>query len=590
MKNEEKADQNKNPKADETGKEPEQNEQKNPIPQENPLQPENDKLAPGDEKVVLVVDLEEQKIHAFKNDKETVPFDKDNENEFLRIDKSSILENFVSNLSRQYEDPKRFKVMALPIKFMEAIGKTIDYLFRLQPPQNVIDFYDKHTINDPELKAKQQQKNTGDNSEKKYHVFDDGMINWDQIKKELGISREYLASKGYLDPLLRGGKTPEAVPININLGFAKIRGTARLSLRKNASGVPYMDAVTPRLNPDFTTYYGHKFTKEDEKQLLEKGVMGRSVFLNGRDGEKVKSILGLDPATNEIIAVRAEKVFIPDEKCGVKLTHREKEILREGGEVRLENMKSSKSNTEFPGTLYISPLTHRVEIRFDSQDLFERKTLGGKKLSDAELERLKAGDAVKIENMITKNGDPFSRFVKIIDGKPEYFKFNPDAPEENREVIIPTHISGKEVPAEEFPRFAAGDPIFMEGMYKANGDKMDRYVQLDLDTGEVRYAVHLEDLHKTLDETMEKKEYVLPDEQSGHKFKPSEHADLRAGKTIKIEDMVGANGLPLGTRWLNADQKTGYLNYHTQDPDAPKQKNTVEKAQKQEQGKSRGVA
>lgn len=582
----------KKPEQEKTGQGPEQseqNEQKTPVQQQNPPPAENDKL--DSERFILVADLEEQKIHAFKNNKETVPFDKDNESEFLKIDKNSILENFVSNLASQYENPKRFKVMALPVKFLEAIGKTIDKLFQLRPPQNIIEFYDKHTVNDPELKVKQMQKETDGNFTSRYKI-DEGMIDWNEIKNELGISREYLASNGHLEALLRGGKTSVAIPIRTDLKYARITGTARLQFKRRQTGVPYLDTITPRTKPELKTFYGHEFTPSERLNLLEKGLMGHSVFLNNEDGGRDKCIIGLDPVTNEVVAVKVNNVTIPDNKCGVELTEKEKETLRAGGEVRLEEMVSANTGTTFSGTLYIDPNTSQVEIRFDSKDLFERKTLGGKKLTEEELKGLKAGDAVKIENMVSKNGNIFDRFVKMINDKPEFFKFNPDSPEDNREVIIPKYVSGKKIPDEDMPKFAAGDPIFVEDMRKANGEKMDRFIQLSLETGEVRYAMNIEDLHKTLDEMMEQKEFKLPQEQFGHKFKPSEHADLRAGKTLEINDMTGSNGLPLGPRWARADQKTGYMNYYTVNPDTFKEKTKIENNQKQvkKQGNSRGVA
>lgn len=543
------------------------------------------------EKIFVVLDMEEKKIQALKNDRELVPFNKKNESSFLKLTNDSILENFGSNLIRQYENPKRFKVLEIPVDSLAGAYKSLEQLLQPNPPQEVIQLADEYTvkpkIKDTDLKSEGLNENT----EKKYQYIDEAMVNWQEIEEKTGITRDYLARKGYLDNLLKGGKTPDVVPVKLNLGEScKFNGYARLSFRINKSGLPYLEARTPKTAPTFDLpYYGHHFSAEDKKNLLEKKVMGRSVFLNGTNGEKVKAIIGLDPVTNEIIATRVSKVFIPDEKCNVKLSDDEKERLREGKEVRVENMVD-KHGKEFPGTLFISPDTHKVEIKFDSQDLFERKTLGGIKLTEEQLEKLKNNEVVKVENMKNSNGKPFDRFVRINTEtqRPEFFKFNPDSPEDNREIIIPKFVSGKEIPAEDFERFAEGKPIWMEGMIKANGEEMDRFIELDTNTGEIRYGRTLEDLHMTLDEKMEQK-FEVPKVLLGRKLKASELSALRNGNSVKIDGLQAFNGTKI-TKWVKADMKSGTLKYYDENPDIPKEKNTLGNTPKKEQNKGQHVA
>jgi hypothetical protein len=56
-------------------------------------------------------------------------------------------------------------------------------------------------------------------------------IDWDTMKN-LGLSKEYLEKRNLLDPLLRGYKTNELLPIGINLGGSILRTDARLSLQQ----------------------------------------------------------------------------------------------------------------------------------------------------------------------------------------------------------------------------------------------------------------------------------------------------------------------------------------------------------------------
>jgi hypothetical protein len=50
-------------------------------------------------------------------------------------------------------------------------------------------------------------------------------------------------------------------------------------------------------------FFGHKFTDEDKKNLLETGNMGRVVNLvNSKTGELMPSIISIDRLTNDVIA------------------------------------------------------------------------------------------------------------------------------------------------------------------------------------------------------------------------------------------------------------------------------------------------
>src|SRR5690606_34353743 len=60
-------------------------------------------------------------------------------------------------------------------------------------------------------------------------------IDWDTMKN-LGLNKEYLEKRNLLDPLLRGYKTNELIPIGVNLGTSILRTDARLSLQQNEKG------------------------------------------------------------------------------------------------------------------------------------------------------------------------------------------------------------------------------------------------------------------------------------------------------------------------------------------------------------------
>lgn len=146
-------------------------------------------------------------------------------------------------------------------------------------------------------------------------------IDWDTMTN-LGLSKEYLEKRNLLEPLLKGYKTNELLPIGVNLGGTILRTDARLSLQQAEDGkvVVGIHGIKKEPNLHFE-FFGHKFTDEDKKNLLETGNMGRVVDLkNSKTGELMPSIISIDRLTNDVIALRTDFIKVPDEIKGVKLT------------------------------------------------------------------------------------------------------------------------------------------------------------------------------------------------------------------------------------------------------------------------------
>ena len=186
----------------------------------------------------------------------------------------------------------------------------------------------KHSSRPPRRGTQQQPQ----------YRYNESMINWEQLKN-FGLSREELQERGLLDQMLKGYKTNQVVPISMNFGSAVLRTDARLSFQQSRSGDIVLGIHGIRQKPDLDRpYFGHIFSDEDKKNLLETGNMGRVVELKNRNGEYVPSFVSIDKLTNEVVAMKAENVFIPREISGVKLTEQEQNDLREGKKIFIEGM------------------------------------------------------------------------------------------------------------------------------------------------------------------------------------------------------------------------------------------------------------
>ena len=71
-------------------------------------------------------------------------------------------------------------------------------------------------------KQKQPVVEANDQQQNNQYRYNESMINWDQLKN-FGLSRDYLQERGLLDSMLKGYKTNQLVPINLNFGSAVLR-------------------------------------------------------------------------------------------------------------------------------------------------------------------------------------------------------------------------------------------------------------------------------------------------------------------------------------------------------------------------------
>lgn len=503
-------------------------------------------------------------------------------NTFLKIDRNSnMFENFLKNFWSQLKDPTRWGILSVRDKELDtpANKKALEDLAAGKRSEAVTEFLEKYEIRPRKntekqnvkqetQMAKQEGKPQAESAqqpvpatdEKPKYRFNESMINWDSLKN-YGLSREFLEEKGLLDQMLRGYKTNQTVPISMNFGSAVLRTDARLSFQQSAGGPVVLGIHGIRQQPELDRpYFGHIFSEEDKKNLRETGNMGRIVELKTRDGEYVPSFISLDKMTNEIVAMRAENVFIPDEVKGVKLTDTEKQELREGKAVFIEGMKA-KSGNDFDAKIQISADRRGIEFLFENDRLFNRQTLGGVELSERQIADLNSGKAIFVEDMKRTNGEYFSAFVKLDEatGRPAYTRYNPDTPEGAREIYVPKEMGGVMLTPEDREQLRAGKPVFIENMVNRRGEEFSSFVKLDLETGRPSYS-------KTRDGFEERQEFKIPAELWGVSLSATQRAQLQDGKAVLVEGMTGYDGKQF-SQYVKANFNRGRLDYYNENPD-----------------------
>ena len=361
-----------------------------------------------------------------------------NQAAFLKFNsKDGLLKNFMTNFLKQFNEPSRFGLYKM---LADNVEQGVDNLRTLlqnrEKPEN-----------------KQQLAEIGVSFEdylpqkKNATAIDESKIDWIQLDN-LGLSRERLEQSGELERMLSWQKS-NLVTIAIPIGDTTIYTDARLAFRTNEQGDIGLAIHPLRKEPqlDFP-YMGYKFSPEEKEQLLTTGNLGKTIEVTPKNGEPFSAYVSIDPQTNEIIALRADRVNIPKEIKGVTLSDAQYKNLVEGKAVKVEGM-TAKSGKSFNATLQVNAERKGIEFIFgDNKSLRERQEhkqtqqqgvphkLCGLELSDKQREALDSGRTLYLKNMVDKEGNSFNAYVRMDkeQNRPRFYKWNPDKSHKNGKV------------------------------------------------------------------------------------------------------------------------------------------------------------
>ena len=351
---------------------------------------------------------------------------------FLKFNnKDGLLKNFMTNFLKQFNEPSRFglyKVVANNVE--QGVASLHNMLQNREKPEN------KQQLADSQVRFEDflpKQKNAT--------AIDESKIDWKQLDN-LGLTRERLEQSGELEKMLNWQKS-NLVTIAIPIGDTTIYTDARLAFRTDGEGNIGLAIHPLRKEPqlDFP-YMGHKFSPEEKEQLLAIGNLGKTIEITPKKGEPFAAYVSIDPQTNELVALRADRVNIPKEIKGVTLSDAQYKDLVEGKAVKVEGM-TAKSGKSFNATLQINAEKKGIEFIFENkQGLKERQQhsqqqgaphkLCGLELSDKQREALDSGRTLYLKNMVDKEGQPFNAYVKMDkeQNRPHFYKWNPDKKQE----------------------------------------------------------------------------------------------------------------------------------------------------------------
>ena len=357
-----------------------------------------------------------------------------NQAAFLKFNnKDGLLKNFMSNFLRQFNDPSRFglyKVLANNVE--QGVDNLRTMLQSREKPESKQQLTEIGVSFDDYLPKK-----------KNATVIDESKIDWKQLDN-LGLTRERLEQNGELEKMLNWQKS-NLVTIAVPIGDTTIYTEARLAFRTDDSGNIGLAIHPLRKEPqlDFP-YMGYKFSPEEKEQLLTTGNLGKTIEVTPKNGNPFSAYVSIDPQTNEIVALRADRVNIPKEIKGVTLSDAQYKDLVEGKAVKVEGM-TAKSGKSFNATLQVNAEKKGIEFIFgNNKSLRERQEhkqtqqqsvphkLCGLELSEKQREALDSGRTLYLKNMVDKQGQSFNAYVRMDkeQNRPRFYKWNPDKKQE----------------------------------------------------------------------------------------------------------------------------------------------------------------
>lgn len=420
--------------------------------------------------VLLVMDKEKKKIQAVTGIDEngnlkTVDATKKNQSQFMRVDRAGdLFTNFFSNFWRQLKDPTHFSFFKVPAK--EAVETAKEMQKQVDAPTKEGEaVMAKHEVKEPkeqqqetkkDVEAPQATPETPQAQEKNEYRYKAEDVDWSYLA-QFGINKERLEKDGQLDLLLKGYKTNKVYPTSVNFGAVIMRSDARLGFQDGEDGKPVLMMYGVRHEPNLKApFFGHEFTKEDRENLLKTGNMGRVVELtNRKTGEKIPSIISIDHLTNEVIAFRQDRIKVPDEIKGVKLTEDQKQDLKDGKAIYLEgldfkNSTNKNAHVQFNADKKYTEFLFGDKAPKQAQEN-DPKMFRNKVFSDEQYKQLTEGKTIYVSDFKDGKGNPYQGYVTLNKETGNYdFSFkNPNAlknkaqPAEAHKTQVAVNSNGK---------------------------------------------------------------------------------------------------------------------------------------------------
>jgi hypothetical protein len=466
---------------------------------------------------------------------------KENADAFLKFDtRGNPLESFLKKFSEQANHPSHTGMYAVAAGAVDKIGAFLEKIIQIKPDDKVLDPY--RVAPDGTMQEQAQGR---------FQPLDLNRLDWNEVDK-LGLLGDDLSKS--LKAMAYGHKSPGLVDVRVD--GTEMQSKARLSLVEQPDGSLTIQTHPKQEKPDFgKSFMGVQFTEEDIKQFQTTGNGNRVFDLEATPGgEKVPSLVSLDRQTNRFETIALSDIQISDTFKGVKLSEEQKEGMRTGKGVLVEDMTKKVK----PGEADTGEKITRI-VQYNAADR-------------------------KFDFIFTPEQQEKHRLGRQTKAAQE--ADDPLKPRKVGEVWVRPVQGGVELSREQFKQVCEGKPVWVEGMQKSQpkaqegvaqqveaidkkGQKYDAWVWIDPAKGHVRHTGKHPDQIRAIEAKQAAK--------AGKDVKPAVGAETQAavnndGKTHEATKHAQKNGEPLkkGQTQPTEKQTEKQEQQQRQSPSAPK--------------------
>ena len=185
---------------------------------------------------------------------------------------------------------------------------------------------------------------------------------------------------------------------------------------------------------------------------------------------------------------------------GVPLSPMQLKALNEGHTILVEDMKR-KNGEVFSSFVTMDKVTGGLQYTRhnpETGEIYIPKEICSVQLTPEDKEALRKGQPVFLENMINRKGEEFSSFVRqdMAKRKTAYTGGHRTASTNEQAPAIPAEVYGHLLSAQERANLQDGKAILVTGMKGPNGKPFDSYLKVNANTGQLQYFQENPDIRR----------------------------------------------------------------------------------------------
>lgn len=174
-------------------------------------------------------------------------------------------------------------------------------------------------------------------------------------------------------------------------------------------------------------------------------------------------------------------------------------MLSEGHTILVEDMKRT-DGALFSSFVTLDKVTGRPQYTRhnpENGEIYIPKEICNVLLTPDDKEALRKGQPVFLENMLNRKGEEFSSFVKLDmnTGRPQYSR-TPDGFSERQVPVVPAEVYGHVFTAQERANLQDGKTILVSDLKSANNKTFSSYLKVNANSGQLQYFQENPDIRR----------------------------------------------------------------------------------------------